>query len=83
MNDVNDSTVQPRKAQISVHKSLPIRMAARRSLRASLTAADSAGVEDDILRVVRWEAPAGRRGGGGPGGGGAAWAPERAGRGGA
>lgn len=58
-------------------------MAARRSLRASLTTVVSAGVEEDILRVVRWEAPTGRGGGGGPGGGGAAWAPDRAGGGGA
>lgn len=83
MNNINDLAVQPPKGQISMHKSLPIRMAARRSLRASLTTVGSAGVEDDILRVVRWEAPAGRGGGGGPGGGGAAWAPDRVGGGGA
>lgn len=58
---------------------LPIRMAASRSLRASATAEVSAGVEEDIFRVVEWEAPAGRGGGGGPGGGGAAWAPHRGG----
>lgn len=55
---------------------LPIRIAASRSLRASLTADVSAGAAEDILRVVEWEAPADRGGGGGPGGGGAAWAPH-------
>lgn len=53
---------------------IPIRIAASRSLRASVTAEVSAGAED-ILRDVKWEAPAARGGGGGPGGGGAAWAP--------
>lgn len=65
-----------------LHELLPIRIAANRSLRASLTTAASAGAED-ILWVVMWEAPAGRGGGGGPGGGGAAWAPDTGGGGGA
>lgn len=62
---------------------LPIRIAASRSLRASLTTAASMGTAEDILWVVEWEAPAGRGGGGGPGGGGAAWAPNTGGGGGA
>lgn len=49
---LNDLAVPPpREGQPD--KSLPMRMAARRSLRASLTTAVSAGAEDDILRVVR------------------------------
>lgn len=63
-----------------------MRMAASRSLRASLTTALSTGAADDILWLEMWEAPAGRGGGGGPGGpggGGAAWAPDRGGGGGA
>lgn len=64
-------------------RGLPMRMAARRSLRASLTTAASAGAEEDVLRVVRWEVPAEMGGGGGPGGGGAAWAPDTGGGGGA
>lgn len=62
---------------------LPIRIAASRSLRASLTAVVSADAAEDILCVVEWEAPAGSGGGGGPGGGGAAWAPDTGGGGGA
>ncbi|TNN88857.1 hypothetical protein EYF80_000735 [Liparis tanakae] len=55
---------------------LPIRIAASRSLRASLPSEVSAGAEEDILRFEEWNAPAGRGGGGGPGGGGAARAPH-------
>lgn len=60
-----------------------MRMADSRSLRASVTTVVSAGAEEDILRVVEWDAPAGAGGGGGPGGGGAACAPDTGGGGGA
>lgn len=62
---------------------LPIRIAASRSLRASLITVFSAGAAGSILCVVKWEVPAAAGRGGGPGGGGAAWPPDAGGGGGA